>query len=73
MRWNPKDQWITSAEPTHPPLVSRETFDRVQARIDARSPTSPRAATTSPRPYALRGRLWCGLCQRRLQGQWGQR
>src|SRR6266545_5121928 len=28
------------------------------------------AATTSPRPYALRGRLWCGLCRRRLQGQW---
>src|SRR6266545_1826775 len=28
------------------------------------------AATTSPRPYALRGRLRCGLCQRRLQGQW---
>src|SRR6266487_1495328 len=49
MRWNPKQQWITSAEPTHPPLVSRETFDRVQARIAARSPTSPRAATTSPR------------------------
>src|SRR6266536_930727 len=28
------------------------------------------AATTSPRPYALRGRLRCWLCQRRLQGQW---
>ena len=35
-----------------------------------RSPTSPRAAQTSSRPYALRGRLSCGLCQRRLQGQW---
>ncbi len=42
----------------------------IQARIAARSPTSPRAAATSPRPYALRGRLSCGLCQRRLQGQW---
>jgi site-specific DNA recombinase len=70
MRWNPKDQWVYSAELTHPPLVSRETFDQVQARIAARSPTSPRAAQTSPKPYLLQGRLWCGLCQRRLQGQW---
>ncbi len=70
MRWNPKQQWVWSAEPTHQALVSREVFDQVQARIAARSPTSPRAATTSPRPYALRGRLWCGLCRRRLQGQW---
>src|SRR6266540_15817 len=70
MRWNPKDQWIWSAEPTHPALVSRETFDQVQARVAARSATSPRAAATSPRPYALRGRLSCGLCRRRLQGQW---
>ncbi len=62
--------WISSAEPTHQALVSRETFDQVQARIAARSPTSPRAAATSPRPYALRGRLSCGPCQRCLQGQW---
>src|SRR6266702_1011401 len=60
MRWNPKDQWLYSAEPTHEALVSRETFDQAQARVAARSPTSPRAAQTSPRPYALRGRptLW---------------
>jgi hypothetical protein len=51
-------------------LVSREVFDQVQARIAARSRTSPRAAATSRRPYVLRGRLACGLCQRRLQGQW---
>jgi site-specific DNA recombinase len=70
MRWNPKDQWIWSAEPTHEALVSRETFNQAQARVAARSPTSPRAAQTSPRPYALRGRLRCGLCRRRLQGQW---
>jgi site-specific DNA recombinase len=70
MRWNPREQWIWPAEPTHPALVSRETFDQVQARVAARSPTSPRAAQASPRPYALRGRLSCGLCRRRLQGQW---
>jgi site-specific DNA recombinase len=70
MRWNPRDQWVYSAAPTHPPLLSRETFDQVQVRIAARSRTSPRTAASSPRPYALRGRLTCGLCRRRLQGQW---
>jgi site-specific DNA recombinase len=70
MRWNPPDQWVSSAEPTHEALVGREVFDQVQARIAARSRTSPRAAATSRRPYVLRGRLACGLCQRRLQGQW---
>jgi site-specific DNA recombinase len=54
MRWNPRDQWVYSAEPTHPPLVSRETFDRVQARIAARSRTSP----APPRPPGARMR--CG-------------
>jgi site-specific DNA recombinase len=70
MRWNPPDEWVYSADATHPALVSREVFDQVQARIAARSRTSPRAAATSRRPYVLRGRLACGLCQRRLQGQW---
>ncbi len=54
MRWNPPDQWVYSAEPTHPPLVSRETFDQVQARIAARSRTSP--APRRPR----HGRMCCG-------------
>jgi site-specific DNA recombinase len=35
-----------------------------------RSPRSSRTPRTTPRPYLLRGRLRCALCQRRLQGQW---
>jgi site-specific DNA recombinase len=31
---------------------------------------SERAARPSPRPYALRGLLFCGICQRRMQGSW---
>ncbi|HZD69702.1 MAG TPA: hypothetical protein VFA45_12590 [Actinomycetes bacterium] len=46
MRWNPRDQWIWSAEQTHPALVSRETFDQVQARS---------AAHTQPDAYADAG------------------
>jgi Recombinase len=70
MRWNPPDQWVWSAQPTHPALVSREAFDQVQARIASRSPTSPRGPKPSAKSYLLRGRLTCGLCRRRLQGQW---
>jgi site-specific DNA recombinase len=33
-------------------------------------PHQPPRRPDLPRPYALRGRLRCGLCQRRLQGQW---
>jgi len=69
-RWNPATQWIWSAEPAHQALVSRTTFQAVQARIHARSSGMPRKARSDTRIYLLRGRLQCGLCERRLQGQW---
>jgi site-specific DNA recombinase len=37
-RWNPVDQWIWSAEPAHQPLVSRATFEAIQARACIRRP-----------------------------------
>ena len=70
MRWNDTDRWIWSTKPTHQPLVDQATYQAAQARIAARSPHSPRTPRTTPRPYLLRGRLHCALCQRRLQGQW---
>ena len=69
-RWNPVDQWIWSAEPAHQPLVSRATFEAVQARMQSASPSKPRKARRDARLYALGGRLRCQLCDRRLQGQW---
>jgi site-specific DNA recombinase len=69
-RWNPAAQWIWSAEPAHQALVSRQTFDAVQARLNDRASRTPRKARSHARSYLLRGRLQCGLCQRRLQGQW---
>jgi site-specific DNA recombinase len=69
-RWNPPTQWIWSAEPAHQALVSRQTFDAVQARRNGRASGTPRRARSDTRSYLLRGRLHCGLCQRRLQGQW---
>ncbi len=70
MRWNDGDQWICSDKVVHPPLVDDETFDAVPA---ARSPAGAagqhRHGRTGPGPYALRGLLYCGLCDRRMQGQ----
>jgi site-specific DNA recombinase len=70
MRWNDAANWVWSAQPTHQPLVDQTTFQAVQARIATRSPHSSRIPRATPRPYLLRGRLHCALCQRRLQGQW---
>jgi site-specific DNA recombinase len=70
MRWNDATNWVWSAQPTHQPLVDQTTFQAVQARIATRSPHSSRTPRATPRPYLLRGRLHCALCQRRLQGQW---
>lgn len=67
-RWNDEDDWIWSAEPTHEALVSRELFDAAQAKFTKRGPT-----TRTPRPgrhYVLSGLLHCGVCGRRMQGQW---
>ena len=70
MRWNDTDQWITSAEPTHEPLVSRELFDAVQAMFDAARRPSTRDARRRHRHYVLAGRMRCGVCGRRMQGHW---
>jgi site-specific DNA recombinase len=70
MRWNDADRWIWSTKPTHQPLVDQATYQATQGRIATRSRHSPRTPRATPRPYLLRGRLHCALCQRRLQGQW---
>lgn len=69
MRWNTADQWITSAEATHEPLVSRELFDTVQAMFGTRKGPSTRTPMKH-RHYVLAGRMNCGVCGRRMQGHW---
>jgi site-specific DNA recombinase len=70
MRWNDPDRWVWSSELTHEPLIDQATFKTVQARIATRSPHNSRTLRGTPRPYLLRGRLHCALCERRMQGQW---
>jgi site-specific DNA recombinase len=69
MRWNDPDRWVWSTQLTHQPLVDQATFEAVQACMATRSPRSSRVPRATPRPYLLRGRLHCALCERRLQGQ----
>jgi site-specific DNA recombinase len=64
MRWNDAARWIWSTHLTHQPLVDQATYQAVQARIATQSPHSSRTPRATPRPYLLRGRLNCGLCQR---------
>ncbi|MEU7871279.1 recombinase family protein [Dactylosporangium sp. NPDC049140] len=72
MRWNDQQAWIWSAEVVQEPLVTDEDFAKVQALLAGRRHRQS-AVTTVKRtrhPYQLRGLLFCGLCQRRMQGSW---
>lgn len=69
MRWNKEDAWVWSSQPVHEALLTRETFNAVQALLAGRSAgKSPRLAPKANRTYALRHRLRCGVCGRYVQG-----
>jgi site-specific DNA recombinase len=70
MRWNPEDQWLFSEQIAHPPIISREEFDQAQAILAGRGSRTPHKPHRLPRVYALRGVLLCGLCDRRMTGNW---
>ena len=73
----PRDQWIWSATPTHEAIVSRELFDAVEERAERRC-APPQASRPKAYPqrqnrrpgrfYVLRGRVYCALCGRRMEG-----
>ena len=69
MRWNDPSEWIWSAEQTHEAIVDSETFASAQAQMAAGShrPNSGKTKTTG-RTYVLSGRVHCGLCGHRMQG-----
>lgn len=73
----PREEWVWSAEPTHPVIVPRELFDMVEERAlrngNAAKAGLPRqrrkgTPTTARRIYPLRGRVRCGLCGFRMEG-----
>jgi site-specific DNA recombinase len=71
MRWNDEDQWIFSDEVVHPPVIDDDTFQRAQQLLAAKNARKVvRRPRSTPRPYVLRGLLFCGICHRRMQGSW---
>ncbi|HKT05282.1 MAG TPA: recombinase family protein [Rugosimonospora sp.] len=71
MRWNHPDAWVWSESVVHEPLVSVEDFEAAQgvAAQHGRG-RKTRERHYVKRTYILRGMLLCGLCGRRMQGQY---
>jgi site-specific DNA recombinase len=70
MRWNEPGSWVWSSEVTHEPLIDVATFERAQQIFAAAGRGRARQLINVPRSYVLRGLVFCGVCQRRMQGQW---
>ncbi|MFF3871426.1 recombinase family protein [Streptomyces sp. NPDC001978] len=70
MTHNPAEDWIHSNEPAHEAIISPDLFDTAQTlrrqRAHAHS-RQERAGKHNARPYALRGRVRCSLCGRKMQ------
>src|SRR5713101_712206 len=71
MRWNDQDKWIFSEQIVQPPIIDDDTFGQAQQLLAAKNARQViRRPRSSPRPYVLRGLLFCGICTRRMQGSW---
>ena len=71
LRWNDPASWVWSKKIVQPPVVDRETFDQVQLMMTGRREQHAGHKPHRARhPYGLRGCVWCGLCERRMQGHW---
>lgn len=70
MRWNDEATWVWSDTVVHEPLVSVEDFEAAQ-QISAQHGRGrqTRQRERVRRTYSLRGLLVCGLCGRKMQGQ----
>jgi site-specific DNA recombinase len=63
MRWHTPNDWIVSAIPAHPALVSEADFTTVQNLRGRRE-------TVRGHTYLLAGLLCCGICGRRVESHW---
>lgn len=72
MRWNDPGTWVWSDTIVHTPLVSTGDFETAQA-IRADHGRARQGSRDVQRRvihiHVLRGRLYCGLCGRRMQAQ----
>ncbi|MFF3910267.1 recombinase family protein [Streptomyces sp. NPDC001848] len=70
MTHNPPDEWIHSNEPAHEAIISPDLFDAARTVRTQRARNQgqqERAGKRGGRPYALRGRVRCSLCGRKMQ------
>ncbi|MEU6572518.1 recombinase family protein [Streptomyces sp. NPDC046805] len=70
MTHNPAEEWIRSNEPAHEAIISQSRFATVQTLRRQRARNlgrQERAGKQGARPYALRGRVRCSLCGRKMQ------
>jgi site-specific DNA recombinase len=68
--WNDPDKWVWSDQRVHEPLIDDETFRGAQGLRRAKDANDERSPRRTPRPYALRGIVRCGICGRKMQGSW---
>ena len=64
------DKWYWSAEPTHPAIIDRDTWEAAQ-RVGAEHRSSRDGAIYNPanwRTYPFRSRIRCKICKRRMCG-----
>jgi len=73
-RYNPRDEWVWSEQPTHEAIVTRDMYDAAQLvgqeRFGSRPGAGPNAHPQTRRTYALRSFIYCGHdeCGRRMAG-----
>jgi site-specific DNA recombinase len=66
-------RWVWSDAIAHEPLVSAEDFEAAQAIMAGAGRARQASRETGERvtrPYVLRGRVYCGYCSRRMQGEY---
>lgn len=70
MRWNDREDWVWSEQPTHEPLVSTEQFEAAQLVFAGAQRSHVRREKVTRGPYVLSGMVRCAICGRRMQGSW---
>ena len=70
MRWNNRADWIWSEGQTHEPIISVDEYEAAQRRFGTGVKSGGGRYAAPGRRYVLRGMLRCGLCGRKMQGNW---
>lgn len=70
MRWRERDQWVDPDRQTHEPLIPADVMELVTARAGKGTSSGVRKPRDTHRVYPLRGLVFCGVCGRRMQGEY---